>query len=117
VYQFTHGWFKGFEIGGSIIEGWKKRVLYYYTNGIAGQDSPRALFSFPTQSRFDLIAGYRFKLGRFAVISQLNVNNIFNHYHIIVLPDPTTGWTTPSRLNATFDQQPRSWIWTNTLSF
>ena len=49
--------------------------------------------------------------------AQLNVFNVFNHYHVLILPNFTTGWTAAAIKDATFDQQPRTWLWTNTISF
>ena len=47
--------------------------------------------------------------------TQLNINNLLNHYHVIITPNATTGWT--GVLNAAFDQQPRVYTWTTSLAF
>lgn len=41
--------------------------------------------------------------------------NLFNRYRVIIIPNITDGWAGP--LNVTFDQQPRSFQWTNTIAF
>lgn len=74
----------------------------------------RTLYYGPDQWQLDLITGYQRKLGRYTWRSTLNVNNLFNHYLIAVLPDATTGYTA---INATWYQQPRTYTWTNTVGF
>jgi hypothetical protein len=70
----------------------------------------------PTQTRFDGLIGYRHKLGnRYEFQTQLNVYNLFNRYHVLILPNFTTGWAGVK--DATFDAQPRSFLWSNTVSF
>ena len=64
-----------------------------------------------------MITSYARKLGRYHWSTQLNVSNIFNRYLIRLVPNATTGFNTPTAINATFYQQPRSLIWTNTISF
>jgi len=64
------------------------------------------------------IIGYQRKFGRFTWSTQLNITNLFNHYHIVFLPGPNTGYTANGTgINATFDQAPRYFTWTNTISF
>jgi hypothetical protein len=43
------------------------------------------------------------------------VNNLLNHYDVIITANEITGYAGPN--NATFTQQPRTFTWTNTLSF
>ena len=105
---------KGFRLGGSTRLGWKYRNYYYWPNGIVPGGS-RVLFSFPTQAYFDLITGYERKFRRFTFSSQVNVSNLFNHYHVLIVPAGNTGYT--SGVNATFDAQPRAYTWTNSIKF
>lgn len=116
-YTFSRGWLKGVSVGGTASLGWQFRHYYYYPNGLADPaNSPRELFLWPTQARFDGLLGYRRKLGhRYEFVTQLNVNNMFNRYHVLILPNFTTGWS--GIKDATFDQQPRTWLWSNTLNF
>jgi hypothetical protein len=40
---------------------------------------------------------------------------MFNDYAVVILPNETTGYAGPNA--ATFDQQPRDYVWSTTLSF
>ncbi len=116
-YSFTEGFAKGFSVGGTVSLGWKYRQFYYYPNGLADpNNAPRALFLWPTQTRFDGVIGYSRKIGkRYGFTSQLNISNLFNRYHVLILPNFTTGFNGVQ--DATFDQQPRTYVWSNTVSF
>ena len=116
VYNFTSERLRGFKIGGTASLGWKYRNFYYYPDGIVPGAS-RTMFSYPTQVAFDLLAGYTRKMGRITVSTQLNVANLFNRHHILVIPDVNNGYKTASLLNATFDRQPREVTWTNEIRF
>ena len=116
LYTVSTGPLQGFQFGGTLSGSWYNRSYYFYPNGY-GLNADRRLFQNPTLFQFDLIAGYKRLIRRVSFRSQLNVTNLFNHYHIILLPGGTTGWSTPQGINATFTQQPRSLSWTNTLSF
>ena len=65
--------------------------------------------------RFDLITGYEHRFHRVTFSTKLNVSNLFNRCKLVLLPNPTAGWAGPN--DATFDQQPRVYRWTNTISF
>jgi len=116
-YTFNEGWVKGVSIGGTASVGWKYRQYYFFPNGLSDpNNSPRSLFYWPTQTRFDAILAYRHRFAhRYEFTTQLNINNVFNHYHVLILPNFTTGWAGP--LDATFDQQPRTYVWSSTVSF
>ena len=116
LYTFSEGWLKDFQAGGTVMASWENRRYYFYPNGAGtSTGAVRELFNFPDQRRFDLIVGYRWKFGRFGVSTQVNVNNIFNRYDVIILPNALNGWPGPN--NATFTQQPRLYLWTNTITF
>jgi outer membrane receptor protein involved in Fe transport len=117
IYTFSSGWAKGFEIGESVNLGWFYRDFYYFPENYTGSSSPRSIFQLPTQSTFNLIAGYTHRFKRITWHSQVNVANIFNHYSVVVLPGEITGWTQPTSIQATFSKQPRSYQWTNNFSF
>lgn len=116
-YTFSQGWMKGFSVGQTVSLGWGYRQFYYYPNGLADpSNSPREMFLWPTQVRFDGILGYTRKIGRKLEFStQVNIGNLFNRYHVLILPNFTAGWS--GIKDATFDQQPRTWLWSNTISF
>ncbi|MBI4625037.1 MAG: hypothetical protein HY736_17695 [Verrucomicrobia bacterium] len=114
VYTFRDGWLKRFRLGGSALLGWRQTAYYYYAAGVSVTGNTER-FAYPSQVRFDLISGNSKRFRKITWSSQLNVANLFNRYRVVILPNSTTGWLGP--LNATFDQQPRSFLWPNTLSF
>jgi outer membrane receptor for ferric coprogen and ferric-rhodotorulic acid len=115
VYSFSEGMLRGLRVGGSAFVSWKNRGYYYYPNGVSvgGQ---RELFSWPTQTRFDGIFGYDFRLrSRYSLGVQVNVRNLTNHYKVIILPNAVSGWAGPN--GATFYGEPRSWEFSTTIGF
>lgn len=117
VYTFPSGWERGAYLGGTALGTWKNFGYYYYPNGVTTSGAGRTLFSLPSESRFDLIAGYRRKIGRMVFETQLNVFNLFNHYRVVYFPDALTGWASIASLQANLSQQPRLYEWTNRISF
>jgi hypothetical protein len=119
VYTFDSGPLAGFEAGGTISASWENRQYYTFPLGIAaeGPYGNQVLFKLPTLTQFNLILGYSRKFGRFTFSTHLNVYNIFNHYAVITFPDTSTDFTSISNLKSNFDQQPRSYVLTNTISF
>ncbi|HVU33236.1 MAG TPA: TonB-dependent receptor plug domain-containing protein [Opitutaceae bacterium] len=118
-HEMESGRMKGLALGGTVSANWKLREYYFYPNGIgsAGAASPRALFSEPLLTRFDTFISYTRAFRRVTWTSQLNVFNLFNYYRVTIYPNPITGNTAATGLTAAFDQQPRSFSWTNTISF
>ena len=114
IYTFSEGLLRGFRAGGTATVSWYNRRYYYYPNGVS-IGAERKLFSFPTQTRFDLVLGYDRKWGRYTIGTQLNVSNLFNRYRIVFTPNAVNGWNGPN--NAVFDAQPRMWTWSTTLGF
>jgi hypothetical protein len=116
-YAFTEGRLKGLSVGGTVSLGWGYRHFYFYPNGLADpNNSPREMFFWPTQTRLDGMLSYRHRFGKkYELGTQLNVSNLLNTYHVLILPNFTTGWAGVK--DATFDQQPRTWVWSSTLSF
>src|SRR5262249_6167925 len=114
LYTIPLGFFKGVKFGGTMNFAWRRNDYYYYPSGFA-VGANRTLFRLPTQTRFDAIVGYERRIGRMKFSTQLNVTNIFNHYHVVILPNTVTGYAGVD--DATFDQLPRGYAWTNTLSF
>jgi hypothetical protein len=118
-YDFDRGWLKGFGLGGTVNAGYQFRSHYY---PIANPASPtnfttttRAMYLRPTVATFGLIASYEHKLfSRYRFKTQLNIQNMFNHYQIL-LP-PSTALTPPFN-NVVFTTEPRRWVWTNSISF
>lgn len=120
-YAFTRdNWLKGFSVGGSMSLAWKYRSYYYYATPLTAANAltlERTLFYRPNMQQVNLTVSYRRKIGRYEWLSQLNVNNVFDKYYEVFMPNGTTGFRTTSNINVTWFQQPRSFIWTNTLKF
>ncbi len=116
LYTVSNGRFKGLELGGTARGRWFSRQFYYYPTGFAlGRES--ILYHLPNHGYFDPIVGYNRKFNRIGWRTQLNVSNLFNHYHLIVMPNQITGWSNTSQLRATLDAQPRTFVWSNTITF
>jgi outer membrane receptor protein involved in Fe transport len=120
-YEFTgDNWLKGLSLGGTMSLGWRQRGYYYYATPVTAANAltlQRTLFYTPPASQFNAIVSYSRKIGRYAWSTQLNVSNVFNRYSVALQPNATTGFNTATGINATFYQQPRTFIWTNTLKF
>jgi len=115
VYTVPSGAFKGVRIGGTGTFAWKTSMYYYYSQGITNITAPRIMFYQPTQALFNGILGWEHKFRKVNFSTQVNISNVFNHYHVLILPSYIGGWAGPN--NATFDQQPRFYTWTNTVKF
>lgn len=114
VYTWQTGWAKGFKAGGSASAAWDNLLYYYYPNGVS-PTAPRIPLYWPTIAIFNAVIGYGHRIGRFEWSTQLNVNNLLNHYKVVLLPDANLGF---SGINdATWSAQPRQVLWTNTISF
>ncbi len=117
-YTFREGRIRGLSFGSTFAYRAADRS-YYYTQierDAAGAvtGSRRAVFRLPDSAIVDLFASYDWKFGpklRWRV--QVNANNAFNNYHVVVLPDATTG----SPRSARFTTQPRYVFLTTSLSF
>lgn len=115
MYTFSEGWIKGLRIGGNLALDWRNRGFYYYPTGTAGANPKREAYYWPNTKRVGLILGYDFRIKRYGFSSQLNVYNVFNRYDVIVTPNAITGWAGVK--NATFFQEPRRYVWSNTITF
>jgi hypothetical protein len=121
LYTFSgDNFLRGVQLGGTFSASWKNRRYYYYATPVTATNAltlTRTLYYGPDSWQFDLIAGYRRKIGRYDFRTGINIGNLFNHYIIQVLPNATTGFNTLTALNATWYQQPRTWQWTNSIGF
>ena len=117
-YRFREGFLRGLGVGGSVIYSHDNRT-YWYTEPVPGtQGNVRKLFKAPTLDPvFNLILTYERKIGRYGFRTQLNVENMFNQYTVSLRPHGQTGFSNPSNIGATFEGQPRRWIWTNSVRF
>ena len=114
VYTVPAGWAKGLRLGGTFQGSWDY-ADFFYLNDPASPN--RTLFKLPIAPQFNGIAGYSRKFHRVTWSTQVNVYNVFNHYKIVLIPGELSGYTAPSLIEATFTQQPRSYVWSNTISF
>jgi len=117
VYTIPKTVLKGVYFGGTASAQWKQLALNYNPSSTQLAPSNDLQFYLPTQTRFDLIAGYTRKFGRITWTSRVNIDNIFNQYKIVLYPTTTTGFSTASAVTANFNQPPRYYSWTNTISF
>jgi outer membrane receptor protein involved in Fe transport len=116
-FDFREGWLRGFGVGGSVNWAVNNRT-YYYTEPDGKGGNLRFLFKAPVVSpQVNGNLQYQRKFGRYTWRTQVNVNNLFNHYVIGLTPSGTTGYTVGNAIGATFYGQPRQYIWTNTISF
>jgi hypothetical protein len=115
MYTFPTGPLKGLRLGGNVALDWNNRAFYFYPNGTVGANPTREAYYWPDTRRVSVIFGYDFRFRRYGFSTQLNVNNVFNRYDVIITPNNITGWNGVK--NATFFQEPRSFLWTNTITF
>jgi outer membrane receptor protein involved in Fe transport len=114
VYTIREGWVKGLRFGGTVVAKWKNGSYYYYPNTVSDPNT-RALFAFPDLLTVSGILGYERRYRGFTLSTQLNISNMFNKYHVVSLPSYLNGWAGPN--NAIFDEQPRMYVWSSTISF
>jgi hypothetical protein len=121
MYHFSgENLLRGVGVGGTAVFSWKNRSYYYYATPITAANAltlQRTLFHLPDMKQLNLFVSYSRKFGRYEWRSQLNVNNVFNKYHVVLFPDGATGFGVTRNINAAFYQQPRSFVWTNTIRF
>lgn len=115
MYSVTEGRLRGVRIGSTFRVGWFNRKYYYYPNGPGNPTSRRQIFYYPTQTSINPTLGYTHRFHRVTWATQLNVTNILNHYNIIITPNSVAGYS--GKNGATFDQQPRTYVWTNSFGF
>jgi outer membrane receptor protein involved in Fe transport len=114
LYTVPGGKLKGFKIGGTANLSWRLADYYYYPNGYS-PTATRELFVRPTQVRFDGIVGYERRFKKFTWTTQVNANNLFNNYQVLIRPNNITGFSGVN--SAIWTAQPREYTWTNTIKF
>ena len=91
----------------------QNRAFHYNAPG-----GTRFRYDSPDTWQANLILSYRHKLGkRYGFSTQLNIDNVFNHYVLATPPNDGSGFTVPANLFVSFYGQPRLYRWTNTISF
>ena len=87
-------------------------ISYYYNDLAAG--NIRKPYWWKNNATLNLIARYDWKLAkRWTWTTQINVNNALDTRKLEIYPDVAVG--TPA--NAALRNDPRTWVWTNTLHF
>jgi hypothetical protein len=113
-YEFSEGWAKGLGLVLSLNNSWEYRT-YYYNN----PDGSRLLYSQPSLGwQINLNPYYQRKIfRRYTWRTQLEIANLTNHYKVSLTPNNGFGFTRPANIGVRWDGQPRSFAWTNTISF
>jgi outer membrane receptor protein involved in Fe transport len=114
IYTFATGWLKGCRLGGTVSRTWQNRGYYFYPQGVT-PGAIRLVYFRPNLTQVNLITGYSWQWGRYPLSAQLNVNNLFNRYNVLILPNPTLGYRGPNM--ATLDTQPRAYVLTGSVKF
>lgn len=117
-YSFTEGRLKGLTLGGTVFVRLDDRT-YPYTQvfrdaaGVVTR-TERRMYAAPDFVRADAMIAYRMKFSkRFEWSTQVNIGNVFNDYRVQILPNGSTGDPRTARFTA----EPRSYVWTNSLTF
>jgi hypothetical protein len=113
MYSFSET-LKGLELGGTLSLSMHNASFFYYPNGPQPGVKDK-IFELPDKFRADAIVAYSHRFKRFTLRTQLNISNVFNHYNVVITPNPVLGYAGPN--DATFDGMPRHYSLTNTLSF
>jgi hypothetical protein len=107
-YTFSEGRLKGLGLLVDTRTYARNRAYYVSYPGM------RSLYRLPRATVFNLGVSYSHKLvARYTWSTQVNVQNVLNHYRVWVLPDASNGATLLARLSA----QPRTFIWSNSFKF
>ncbi|MFM8335509.1 MAG: TonB-dependent siderophore receptor [Opitutaceae bacterium] len=111
MYDFREGRLRGLSLG---LNG---RVDYdtirYYYNDVAAGNVRRTLRGRDT-AILNLIFRYQLRLTRrLQFTTQVNLNNVFDAQRLEVYPNAATGLPD----NAGFRNDPRTWVWTNTVRY
>ena len=114
VYTFSKGKLRGFKVGGTVLTSWRLGDYYYYPTGYT-EIAERELFSRPVSARFNAIIGYTKRFKKVTWSTQVNIDNMFNNYEVLIRPNNIAGYAGVN--GAIFTAQPRSYIWTNTFKF
>ena len=118
IHTFSAGGMRGVRLGGTVAKAWQLTSYYYYEPAVTSS-ARRLAFVMPRPVRFDAILGYERKVGRYRLSTQLNVNNLFNRYDVVLLPSATTGFlgARGTGIGATFNTEPRLTTWSFSVGF
>ena len=117
AYDFTEGRLRGATIGATVRWDIDKRAYYYTESDGRGGNTRKLYAEGNINPQVSAFIAYRRKIGRYQFRTQVNVENLFNRYHVEIRPSTVTGYAVENALTATFVGQPRLFIWTNSVSF
>ncbi len=117
-YVFSSGPLRGWGIFADLRTYFRNRAYYtsYFPSDQMGTavEAVRSLYRLPPSTIVGVGLSYRRNLGRrTAWTTQLNIDNLFDDTRVWVMPNSTNG----ANLNARLSAQPRSFVWTNSISW
>lgn len=120
-YTFDRGWLKGFGVFTAVRAFYNNQAFYtsVFPTAATGRatQATRVLHRLPTAAVTDVAFSYKRKLGpKFGNVvwsTQVNINNVFDHSKVDILPSVANA----AVLNARLTNNPRVYVWTNTFSF
>jgi hypothetical protein len=117
AWTIPSGALRGVGVFLDIRSYYRNRAYYtsYFPTAAMGSafQAARVLYRLPTATVVGLGLNYDAKIFGRTWTTRLNVNNLFNHYRVWVVPSSTNG----AVLNARLSTQPRQWVWSNTLKW
>jgi outer membrane receptor protein involved in Fe transport len=118
LYAFDEGWAKGISIGGTVNAAYDTVHFYYNPSPTIATANPQLVpFYAPVSVTVNPVFAYQHRFKDFTLKLQLNINNLFNHYEVVITPSQVTGYSVPANLNAAFYGQPRLYTFTTTIKF
>jgi outer membrane receptor protein involved in Fe transport len=120
-YEFSEGAFKGLSVFFDVRATKKNRAYYTIRFPTAATGNAfqgvRELYRMPDNVVYGLGLSYKRKLpgalGGLTWSTQLNIRNLFDQSDVIVMPSNTNA----AQLRARLDNQPRQFVWSNSISF
>jgi outer membrane receptor protein involved in Fe transport len=114
TYQVGSGPLKGLGALLSLTAQWQWRNFYYNT---PASPAPVLWKQASLGCQINLNPFYEHKFKRFTWRTQVNITNLTNHYRVELTPNNGLGFTSPSNLGIRWDNQPRVYAWSNTITF
>ncbi|HEY8994634.1 MAG TPA: TonB-dependent receptor plug domain-containing protein [Lacunisphaera sp.] len=119
-YSFDAGPLKGLSIFFDVQRTIKNRAYYTITFPAGSTNTlqgVRSLYRMPDLTVCGLGLSYTHKLpgklDKYVWSTRLNIKNLFDQSEVIIMPNVTNS----AQLRARLDEQPRLFIWSNTISF
>ncbi len=114
VYTVPRGVLKGVKFGGTANVAWRLADYYFYPSGYS-PTARRTLLYRPTKALFNAILGYERRFAKVSWSTQLNIDNLFNNYSVFIRPNSISGYGGINQ--AIWTNQPRQYVWSNTVKF